>query len=106
MTHDQITRRSPNTIASYRDTFRLLLQYPETQTRLLPTELHVAHVDAGIIGQFLPRDEMEALLKALDQSSWFGRCDRMLLPTMQQTGLRASELAPTIPCSQQSVARL
>lgn len=44
---------SPNTIASYRDTFRLLLRYAEAQTRLPPTELHVAHIDADIIGQFL-----------------------------------------------------
>ena len=141
---------SPNTIASYRDTFRLLLRYAEAQTRLPPTELHVAHIDADIIGRFLTfceeergnsarsrntrlaairsffkyvagcepqllhhcqkvlampskrhekrvvdfltRDEMEALLKAPDQSTWFGRRDRVLLLTMLQTGLRVSEL--------------
>lgn len=141
---------SPNTIASYRDTFRLLLRYTEAQTKLPPTDLHVAHIDADIIGQFLifceeergnsarsrntrlaairsffkyvagcepqllhhcqkvlampskrhekrvvdflTRDEMEALLKAPDQSNWFGRRDRVLLLTMLQTGLRVSEL--------------
>lgn len=41
---------------------------------------------------FLTRDEMEALLKAPDQSTWFGRRDRVLLLTMLQTGLRVSEL--------------
>ena len=46
-------RASPNTIASYRDTFRLLLKYVEAQTKLPPTELHVAHVDADMIGRFL-----------------------------------------------------
>ncbi len=141
---------SPNTIASYRDTFRLLLRYAEAQTRLPPTELHVAHIDADIIGRFLTfceeergnsarsrntrlaairsffkyvagcepqllhhcqkvlampskrhekrvvdfltRDEMEALLKAPDQTTWFGRRDRVLLLTMLQTGLRVSEV--------------
>ncbi len=141
---------SPNTIASYRDTFRLLLRYAETRIKLPPTELHVAHIDADLIGQFLTfcedergnsarsrntrlaairsffkyvadcepqlllhcqrvlampskryekrvvdfltRDEMEALLKAPDQSTWFGRRDRVLLLTMIQTGLRVSEL--------------
>ncbi len=141
---------SPNTIASYRDTFRLLLRYAEAQTKLPPTELHVAHIDADIIGRFLTfceeergnsarsrntrlaairsffkyvagcepqllhhcqrvlampskrhekrvvdflsRDEMEALLKAPDQTTWFGRRDRVMLLTMLQTGLRVSEL--------------
>ncbi len=141
---------SPNTIASYRDTFRLLLRYAEVQTKLPPTELHVAHIDADIIGRFLTfceeergnsarsrntrlaairsffkyvagcepqllhhcqrvlampskrhekrvvdflsRDEMEALLKAPDLTTWFGRRDRVLLLTMLQTGLRVSEL--------------
>ena len=41
---------------------------------------------------FLTRDEMEALLKAPDQSTWFGRRDRVLLLTILQTGLRVSEL--------------
>ena len=44
---------SPNTIASYRDTFRLLLKYATAETRLPPTELHLAHIDADIIGRFL-----------------------------------------------------
>lgn len=141
---------SPNTIASYRDTFKLLLRYAEATIELPPTDLHVAHIDADIIGQFLifceeergnsarsrntrlaairsffkyvagcepqllhhcqrvlampskrhekrvvdflTRDELEALLKAPDQSTWFGRRDRILLLTMLQTGLRVSEL--------------
>jgi site-specific recombinase XerD len=141
---------SPNTIASYRDTFKLLLRYAEATIKLPPTDLQVAHIDADIIGQFLTfceeergnsarsrntrlaairsffkyvagcepqllhhcqrvlampskryekrivdflkRDEMEALLKAPDQSTWFGRRDRVLLLTMLQTGLRVSEL--------------
>lgn len=44
---------SPNTIASYRDTFRLLLKYAAAGTKLPPTDLHVYHIDADIVGQFL-----------------------------------------------------
>ncbi len=141
---------SPNTVSSYRDTFRLLLKYAKEQTKMPPTDLHVAHIDSDIVGQFLTfceeergnsarsrntrlaairsffkyvsgcepqllhlcqrvlaipskrhekrvvdfltRNEMEALLKAPDQSTWFGRRDRVLLLTMLQTGLRVSEL--------------
>lgn len=44
---------SPNTVASYRDTFRLLLRYAEEHVGLPPTKLHVAHVDAALVGRFL-----------------------------------------------------
>lgn len=44
---------SPNTIASYRDTFRLLLRFAESQLGLPPTKLQVANIDADLIGQFL-----------------------------------------------------
>lgn len=141
---------SPNTVASYRDTFRLLLRYAAEHVGLPPTKLHVAHVDAALVGRFLTfceeergnsarsrntrlaairsffkfvsgnepqlllhcqmilampskrhkkrvvdfltREEMEALLKAPDQMTWFGRRDRTLLLTLVQTGLRVSEL--------------
>lgn len=141
---------SPNTVASYRDTFRLLLRYAEEHVGLPPTKLHVAHVDASLVGRFLTfcedergnsarsrntrlaairsffkyvssnepqlllhcqkilampskrhekrvvdfltREEMEALLKVPDLTTWFGRRDRALLLTMLQTGLRVSEL--------------
>lgn len=46
-------RASPNTIASYRDTFRLLLNFAKEQTGLNPTEMEVAHIDAELVGRFL-----------------------------------------------------
>jgi integrase/recombinase XerD len=46
-------RASPNTVASYRDTFRLLLNFAKDQTGRSPTELEVAHIDAEFIGRFL-----------------------------------------------------
>ena len=44
---------SPNTIASYRDTFRLLLRYAADRLRMQPTQLQVVDLDAGLVGDFL-----------------------------------------------------
>jgi site-specific recombinase XerD len=46
-------KASPNTIISYRDTFRLLLKYAATQLKKAPTDLNVADVDAELVGAFL-----------------------------------------------------
>ena len=46
-------RASPNTIASYRDTFRLLLKYACDRLGRMPTDLQVADIDADLIGGFL-----------------------------------------------------
>jgi len=44
---------SPNTVASYRDTFRLLLKYTTDRIGRQPTELQVGDIDADLIGDFL-----------------------------------------------------
>ncbi len=44
---------SPNTVASYRDTFRLLLKYAADRLARQPTELQVADLDADLVGGFL-----------------------------------------------------
>ena len=44
---------SPHTITSYRDTFRLLLQYTHQHLRKTPTELTLADLDAPLLGAFL-----------------------------------------------------
>jgi integrase/recombinase XerD len=46
-------RCSPQTIASYRDTFRLLLKFVDHETGIGPAALPVAGLDAGIILRFL-----------------------------------------------------
>src|SRR6202158_5987498 len=46
-------KASPNTIISYRDTFRLLLKYAAAQLKKAPTDLRVADVDAELVGMFL-----------------------------------------------------
>lgn len=44
---------SPHTIASYRDTMRLLLTHVHRQTGRLPAHLDLADLDAATIGEFL-----------------------------------------------------
>eukprot|EP01022_Parablepharisma_sp_SALTPOND_P018878 TRINITY_DN3146_c0_g3_i1.p1 TRINITY_DN3146_c0_g3~~TRINITY_DN3146_c0_g3_i1.p1 ORF type:complete len:354 (+),score=33.81 TRINITY_DN3146_c0_g3_i1:1671-2732(+) len=46
-------RASPNTMASYRDTFRLLLNYASDRLSRSPTELRIADIDADLVGEFL-----------------------------------------------------
>jgi site-specific recombinase XerC len=43
---------SPHTIRSYRDTFRLLLQFAAKRLHKLPSALALADLDPGLIGAF------------------------------------------------------
>jgi integrase/recombinase XerD len=52
-------RVSPNTIASYRDTFRLLLSFAQQETGTPPARLEVSDLDAPLIGAFLEHLETE-----------------------------------------------
>jgi integrase/recombinase XerD len=51
-------RASPATVASYRDTFRLLLRFAQVRTGTQPSRLDLAQLDAPTIGAFL--DHLEA----------------------------------------------
>jgi site-specific recombinase XerD len=48
---------SPHTVASYRDTFRLLLTFAQQRTGKAPSRLDLADLDAPLIGAFL--DDLE-----------------------------------------------
>ena len=52
-------RVSPNTIASYRDTFRLLLRFAEQQTGTRPAKLELTQLDATMIAAFLDHLETD-----------------------------------------------
>jgi integrase/recombinase XerD len=52
-------RASPHTIASYRDTFRLLLGYAQKELRKAPAELALEDLDAPFISAFLNHLEMD-----------------------------------------------
>lgn len=143
-------RASPHTIASCRDSFRLLLHFAKERLGKMPSKLVIEDLDAPFLGnflehlervrknsartrnvrlsaihsffkyvaleepahalhcqrilampskrherrpiEFLNRDEIDALLAAVDCSTWIGRRDRTLLLVAVQTGLRVSEL--------------
>jgi integrase/recombinase XerD len=142
---------SPNTIAAYKLTFRLLLGFAAERTGSAPSKLDIAQLDAPLIAAFLDHlehgrhngpatrnnrlaaihslfgylalqhpehaasiqrvlaipakrternlltylteHEVNALLRACDQSTWTGRRDHAMLALTIQTGLRISELA-------------
>jgi len=46
-------KASPNTVTSYRDTFRLLLKFTAARLHRSPTELQVVDIDAELISLFL-----------------------------------------------------
>jgi integrase/recombinase XerD len=46
-------RLSPQTLASYRDTFRLLLQFVQSELKIEPSRLAVDQLDAEVILRFL-----------------------------------------------------
>jgi integrase/recombinase XerD len=50
---------SPATVASYRDTFRLLLGYARDRTGTMPTDLTLAHIDAPLVLAFLAHLERD-----------------------------------------------
>lgn len=52
-------RASPNTIAAYRDTFRLLLRFTQDTLSKAPSEILLADLDASVVGQFLDHLEKE-----------------------------------------------
>jgi site-specific recombinase XerD len=48
---------SPNTIAGYRDTFRLLLQFASQRLAKPPTRLRIEDLDSSLMGEFLTHVE-------------------------------------------------
>jgi len=48
---------SPNTIAGYRDTFRLLLRFVSEQTGRVPTKLNIEDIDSDLVSNFLAHVE-------------------------------------------------
>ena len=55
----QQRQASPHTVASYRDTFRLLLQYAQQRLGKAPSNLTVPELDTRLIGAFLAHLERD-----------------------------------------------
>ena len=143
-------RVSPHTIASYRDSFRLLLNFAQKRLKRAPSEMGMTDLNAPFLSDFLEslekarsnqartrnlrltairsflrfaaleapehsaliqralaipnkrcarplvgfltRPEIEALLDAVNRTTWIGRRDYALLLVAVQTGLRLSEI--------------
>jgi integrase len=143
-------RASPHTIASYRDTFRLLLAFAQKRINRPPSQLSLKEISPSLVSDFLDhleatrtntsrtrnlrltairsffrfaaleapehggviqrvlaipnkrcqrpligfltRPEIEALLAAVDSTTWIGRRDYAFLLVAMQTGLRLSEI--------------
>jgi site-specific recombinase XerD len=141
---------SAQTVASYRDTFRLFLGYAAERRRKTPTDLALSDLDAPLVAAFLDhlerergnairtrnvrltalrsflryaavrdpaslatiqrvlaipskrfdrrllgylsRDEVEAILAALDPATWTGHRDQAMFLTFYNTGARISEV--------------
>ena len=110
-------RASAHTIASYRDTFRLLLRFVQQRLRKPPSVLMLDDIDAPLVVAFLDdleakrgitartrnlvpfvsRPEVDAMLAAPDLRTWSGRRDHALILLAVQTGLRLSELTGLLP---------
>jgi integrase/recombinase XerD len=59
---DRLARQrgaSPNTVAAYRDTFRLLLRYAADHTHKQPYQLDIGDIDAPLIASFLEHLEAD-----------------------------------------------
>jgi integrase/recombinase XerD len=52
-------RVSPHTVASYRDTFRLLLAFAQRRTGKAPSDLELTDVDAGLVSAFLDHLDLQ-----------------------------------------------
>lgn len=50
---------SPNTVAAYRDTFRLLLRYAQDRTGKEPSQLELTDIDATLLSAFLDHLEQQ-----------------------------------------------
>ena len=70
---------SPNTIASYRDTFRLLLQFAQQQTGKPPTKLTMDILEPAFLGAFLNHLEKDRVRLRTQPERSVGR-DSLLLP--------------------------
>ena len=63
---------SPHTIASYRDTFRLLLQYVQQETGRTPTKLTMEVLTPEFVGTFLRYLEKDRAISARSRNVRLG----------------------------------
>jgi len=102
-------RLSPQTVASYRDTFRLLLNFAHRELKIEPSKLTVAQLDADVVLRFLDSVEQKRgnavvsrnlrltairsffRMVALSSPDDVGTATRILAIPMKKTGKRLLE---------------
>lgn len=82
---------SPRTVASYRDTFRMLLQYAAERLKRAPSQLRLEDLDVAFLSQFL--DHLERDRGTHSKHPSFGGA--RLLPVRRAKRARPSSDVPT-----------
>jgi integrase/recombinase XerD len=97
---------SPNTVAAYRDTCRLLLEFAWSRTGIQPTQLDLSDLDASLITAFLQHLETgrantvttrNARLAAIHSLSATRRCGHPNTPTRSAGCWASHPSAATAP---------
>jgi site-specific recombinase XerD len=91
---------SPNTIAAYKLTFRLLLAFASQRTGKPPSALDIAEVDAALIAAFLDyleRDRHNSVAPATTASPRSTRSSAISPCTIPSTRRRCNACSPSHP---------
>ena len=79
---------SPHTIASYRDTFRLLLQFAQKRLHKAPSQLGLKDLNASLIGAFLDDLRPSPQWRSQQESTPDGRAVFLSLCCTGSAGIR------------------
>ena len=90
-------RVSPHTIASYRDTFRLLLQFAQKRVRKAPSQLSLEDLNASLIGAFLD-DLGDPAWQRCSQPELAADSGAVFLPLRRTGSTGARRTHPTCAC--------
>jgi integrase/recombinase XerD len=104
---DRLARQkkaSPNTIAAYRDTCRLLLAFAQGKTGKAPSSLSLADLDATLIGEFLHHLEEQRGNGSATRNARLAAVHS--LPTMRRPrGVATVQLTAAAPVRRRTCAR-
>jgi len=87
---------SPNTVAAYRDAWRLVLSFATQRTGKQPSQLDIADLDAPFIGEFLHHLETERRNSVRTRNARLAakRCDRAIVTYLDDKEADALVAAP------------
>ena len=91
---------SPNTIASYRDSFRLLLNFAQQATGIAPAKLQIEMLDAPLIGAFLDHLERQRQVAVTTRNARLAASSSVFSPSPP-----SAATIPTSPTSPEQRSR-